>query len=464
MRTGTPPDILLAHAYFLGEDPTEQRVMRPYVPLGILSLAAFLERGGYAVEVFDSTFETPEAFRSMCDRTHPPIVGISVNMMTRGNAVRMITTAKQSGARVVVGGPEPALYAEEFLAAGADAVVIGEGEQTLLALVKAFATGRPGLEAIDGIAFTGKTGVQRTRPRAHIADISTLPFPSREKVNLQRYIDVWKTHHGYSSLSVSTMRGCPYTCAWCSHAVYGETYRRRPPALVARELEMLLRTYTPDLIWFADDVFTISKKWILQLQQEIHSLGLKLAYECITRADRLDGEAVEVLRSTGCKRLWIGTESGSQRILDRMSRQVSVEEVAMATRLARQAGIEVGYFLMLGYDGETREDVEHTVRHVRNTRPDIVLTTVAYPIKGTRYYEEMQGRMKIPSLPFDQWNDRLIEVSGRLSRRFYWFANRRLINEAIVARNPIGSGGRLSRFLPAYAKARVAQLFMFLLG
>jgi len=144
---------------------------------------------------------------------------------------------------------------------------------------------------------------------------------------------------------------------------------------------------------------------------------------------------------------------------------VTVEEVAEATRLARQAGIEVGYFLMLGYDGETKEDVEQTVRHIRNTRPDIVLTTVAYPIKGTRYYEVMKGRMKIPSLPFEQWSDRMIEVSGRLSRRYYWFANRRLINEAIAVRNGNGnrSGVRLSTFLPAYTKAKVAQLFMSLL-
>jgi radical SAM superfamily enzyme YgiQ (UPF0313 family) len=454
------PDILLTHAYFLGEDPTERRVMRPYVPLGILSLSAYLEREGFSTGVFDSTFETPDAFRTLCERIRPPIVGISVNMMTRGNAVRMILTARKSGARVIVGGPEPALYAEQFLEAGADVVVIGEGEETLLALMKSFSSGQPELGSIDGIAYSAAGRVERTRARAHLANISTLPLPAREKVDLKRYLSAWKSHHGYSSLSVSTMRGCPYTCAWCSHAVYGESYRRREPAAVARELQMLLQAYAPDMFWFADDVFTISKKWILQFQEELESLGVKIAYECITRADRMDEEVVIALHSTGCKRVWIGTESGSQRILDSMSRGVTVEEVAEATRLARRAGIEVGYFLMLGYDGETRDDVELTVRHLRNTKPDLVLTTVAYPIKGTRFYELMRGRMNVPDLPFDQWNDRMIEVTGRPSRRFYWFANRRLVNEAIAVRN----GGRLSVLLPALVKAKVAQLFMSFLS
>ncbi len=456
-------DILLTHGYFLGDDPAEQRIMKPYVPLGILSIAAYLDARGFRTQVFDSTFSTFPAFEAELARAQSSVVGIYVNMMTKFAAVRMIACAKRHGATVIVGGPEPAFYAEEFLRNGADIVVIGEAEITLSELLPAIARGHEALRQVSGIAFLDQDGnLVRTPPRAMLQDIDILPAPDRSKVSLAPYLSAWRARHGFASLSMITMRGCPYTCTWCSHGVYGESYRRRSPRLVADEIEWLLASYHPDAFWFADDVFTISHRWLFGLEDELRRRRLSINYECITRADRMNEDVVRSLASTGCRRLWIGSESGSQRILDAMSRRVRVEQVQAMTHLARRHGIEVGMFIMLGYTGETRKDIEATIRHVRASRPDIVLTTVAYPIKGTKFYEENRDSLLLPSLPFGEWNDRMIEITGRCSRRFYWFANRRIVNEANLSRMMNDDGKRWTSIAGIFLKTKAAQLGMLL--
>jgi radical SAM superfamily enzyme YgiQ (UPF0313 family) len=456
-------DILLTHGYFLQDDPTELRVMKPYIPLGILSLAAYLERHGVRAEVFDSTFASRAEFSRILALERPPVVGIYVTLMTRAAALSMAAEAKGSGAAVVVGGPEPVSYAEEFLQRGADVVVAGEAEQTLLELVRALIEKPFHPEGIRGIVFRSSDGdAVRTPPRELMASLDDLPFPAREKADLARYQRTWRERHGFTSLSLNTMRGCPYTCRWCSHAVYGETYRRRSASRTAEEVAQILDRYAPDQLWFTDDVFTINYAWLRQLREEFSRRSIRIAYECITRADRLTEEVLTHLRDTGCRRLWIGSESGSQRILDAMDRRVTVEQVQAMSRLAQNLGISVGMFVMLGYAGETREDIEATVRHVRQARPDIVLTTTAYPIKGTPYYDEIRAAMQIPALDFSAWNDRMIRVTNRPSARYYWFAARRVVNEADVSRALHARNTSVMNALRSFVKAKVAQAGMYL--
>lgn len=454
-------DILLAHAYYLSRDAVEQRVMRPYVPLGILSIAAFLDERGWSTSVFDATFRRPEDFAARLETERPQVVGLYVNMMTKTNALAMAAAAKRFGAFVIVGGPEPPHYAEEFLARNVDVVVIGEGEFATHELLASLRAGHNDFSHVQGIVFRQPDGaIVRTSPRPHIASLDALPFPDREKVDIGDYLRAWKNRHGTTSLSMVTMRGCPYTCTWCSHAVYGESYRRRSVQHVVRELLSLNERYHPDTFWFADDVFTINHAWLFGFAEELRNARLTISYECITRADRMNANVVHALRASGCKRLWIGSESGSQRILDAMSRHVSVEQVQAMTRLAQDNGIEVGMFIMLGYAGESREDIEATIRHVRRCRPDQLLTTVAYPIKGTAFYNEVRDRLILPELPFEVWNDRMIGIAGRYSRRFYWFANRRVVNEAAwsrLSRPPNRAWGKAAL---SYLKAKTAQAFM----
>jgi len=426
-------DILLTHGYFLYEDPKELQIMKPYPPLGILYICSHLRSKGMKAEVFDSTFSSRQQLWDLLRQGPPSILGIYANLMTRPNVVEILRAAKEFGWRTVVGGPEPAAYVQEYLDAGADIVVIGEGEITLGELVPALQS-HTDLNGIDGIAFKSSDGsVIRTKPRAQIKDIDAQPWPAREMIDMSRYVSIWREHHGMGSVSLITARGCPYHCRWCSHEVFGKTHRRRTPASVADELQWLTHRYEPQMAWMADDVFTIHHGWLFEYARELKKRGIKLPFECISRADRLNPKVVETLAEMGCFRVWIGSESGSQRILDAMERGVTVEEVQTAVALCRTAGIQTGMFLMWGYEGEELSDIEATVEHVKKTDPDIFFTTVAYPIKGTPYFAEVASRVEDLKL-WEKGSDRDFRIRERHSRQFYKFADRLLRSEVELHR------------------------------
>jgi radical SAM superfamily enzyme YgiQ (UPF0313 family) len=428
-------DILLTHGYFLYEDPKELQIMKPYPPLGLLYICSHLGSKGLHAEVFDSTFSSRQELWDRLQKEPPSVLGVYANLMTRSNVVEILRTAKQFGWRTVVGGPEPGAYVAEYLSAGADVVVIGEGEITLEELVPALREPSVDrLQQIDGIAFRSVDGsVVRTKPRAQIKDIDNQPWPARESIDMARYVDTWRQHHGMGSVSLITARGCPYHCRWCSHEVFGKTHRRRNPVLVADELEWLLQRYQPEMAWMADDVFTIHHGWLFRYAAELKRRGIRLPFECISRADRLNSQVVATLAEMGCFRVWIGSESGSQRILDAMERGVTVEEVQTAVALCRSAGIQSGMFLMWGYEGEELSDIEATVEHVKKTNPDIFFTTVAYPIKGTPYFSDVAERVESPPL-WSNSSDRDFRIRNRHSRQFYRFADKLLRNEVELKR------------------------------
>ncbi len=454
-------DILLAHGYFLYEDPHEMQVMRPYPPLGILYISSYLKSRGFAVEVFDSTFRSMDQFENLIAREQPGVVGIYTNMMTKRNVLAMVRYCKQHGATVILGGPEPPYYAQEYLQAGADIIIKGEGELTLEALLPHLAQhGLNKLEAIDGLAFLDDAGeLVETAPRAFIQDLSAHPWPDREAIDIPQYMRVWQENHGQSSISVIHARGCPYTCKWCSHSVYGNTHRRRTPEDAADELLWIKETYNPDLIWYADDVFTINTRWFFSYAEELEKRGVRIPFECISRADRLNQAVVDTLAAMGCYRLWNGSESGSQRILDAMDRKVDVADVQAKTHMLQQAGIQTGMFIMLGYDDETIDDLEATVEHLKISNPDVFLTTVAYPIKGTPYYSQVESRI-LSDKSWEARSDRDLTVAGRYSRRFYSFATRWMVNEVALNRAKRNGGLSLKQRLKLEANVKLGRLGM----
>lgn len=432
--------------------------MKPYPPLGILYICSHLRKKGLNVEVFDSTFSSRQDLWDLLQKGPPSVIGIYANLMTRSNVIEILRAAKQAGWRTLVGGPEPGAYVQEYLGAGADVVVIGEGELTLEEVVPALqASEFTKLDTIDGIAFLGPDGsVVRTKPREQIKDIDAQPWPARESIDTARYVEVWRKHHGMGSVSLITARGCPYHCRWCSHEVFGKTHRRRKPASVADELEWLIDRYQPQMAWMADDVFTIHHGWLFQYAEELKKRGIKLPFECISRADRLNTKVVETLAEIGCFRVWIGSESGSQRILDAMERGVTVEQVQTSVELCRSVGIQTGMFLMWGYEGEELSDIEATVEHVKKTDPDIFFTTVAYPIKGTPYFSEVADRVE-NAKAWNQSSDRDFQVRNRHSRQFYRFADKLLRSEVELKRlghKPDADAASLAALQNGIAEAR----------
>jgi radical SAM superfamily enzyme YgiQ (UPF0313 family) len=365
--------------------------------------------------------------------------------MTKRQALRMMAAARACGARVIVGGPDPPHHAEEYLRAGADVVVIGEGELTLVDLL----SNQRSLCDIPGIVFREGPAIIRTPPRALIPALDAQPFPNRDAVDLDAYLRAWRRHHGFGVVSLITARGCPYTCTWCSRSVFGATHRRRSPANVADEVASIVERYRPDRLWYADDVFAIHRGWTLAYAQELQTRRLRLPFECISRAERIDDAVADALVELGCWRVWIGAESGSQRILDAMQRRVVLDDVIATTARLRRRRIQVGMFIMLGYDGEDESDIRRTIEHLKRASPDIYLTTVSYPIKGTPYYDAIADRVTAES-PWRERTDRDLVVEGRPDRRYYQHARRWIAGE--VGRH---AHWQQRRYLPA-ARAAIS--------
>lgn len=455
-------DILLTHGYFMHEDRHELKVMKPYPPLGIISISSYLKTAGYEVGIFDSTFGTFADYVELLDRKRPPVVGIYANLLTRSRVVDMSRAAKDRGAIVILGGPEPADYPEEYLSRGADVVVFGEGEAALAELLPALAKHGPyALESISGIAYRKEDGgILRTPARPMIENLDSLPDPDREAIDINRYLHTWRLRHGAGSLSLICARGCPYHCTWCSHAVYGHTHRRRSPRRVVQEVESIALRYRPDQLWYADDVFTMHHGWLREYAGELKRRGLHIPFECISRADRLNEDLAALLAEMGCFRLWLGSESGSQRLLDAMRRGVKVDQVQSAAGALKRRGIQTGMFIMLGYEGETEQDLEATVRLLDQSDPDTFLTTVAYPIRGTEYYEKVADRI-ISGSDWQTRTDRDFRVSGRHSRRYYAFATRWMVNSVELRRRK-KPGTELLRRAKAAANAVLGRAGMWL--
>ena len=384
--------IIITHAYFLGEDQMEQKTMMPYPPLGMLYVSAYFEGKGFLNQVFDSTFETEESLSEYLLKEVPDFICIYATLMTKPQIIRLIKFIKSSnrlkGAKIILGGPDVRFNIKNYILHGADYLVIGEGEETTFELVQAL-TNNESLDTVRGIAFSGPTGDIVSTPDRNLLNLDSLPFPARDKINVGLYLAKWKEVHGYNSLNISTMRGCPFGCRWCSKAVYGNSNRRRSPGLVADEISWMQSRYQPDYFWFVDDVFTLNKLWLAKFADELKVRQLQIRFECITRADQLTVEEVRLLKESGCFRVWIGAESGSQKILDLMNRKVRVEEVQKGINSIKKAGMQAGTFIILGYPGENEKDILETVKHLKISDPDFYTITIAYPITGTEMYNEV---------------------------------------------------------------------------
>jgi anaerobic magnesium-protoporphyrin IX monomethyl ester cyclase len=428
-------DVLLGHAYFLKYDIIERRVMKPYPPLGILYLSAYLKRAGFAVEVFDSTFRDFSDFEATVQRVKPRIVGLYANIITRDNVIRLARIAKANGVEfVLAGGPDAPEWCELYFDNGIDIIGTNEGELTLEELIPRLQQkAMQDLEQVRGIIFRKNGRTHRTAPRPAITDLDALPWPDRDVLKMDEYFKAWKSHHGESSVSLITARGCPFHCSWCSSEVFGHTHRQRSPRDVVDEMLMLKERYTPDIMWISDDVLTINKKWTEQFIHEVKARNAQHPYECLSRVDLVDRDILQGLKETGCFRIWYGAESGSQKVLDSMRKGTTVEQVKTAAKITQETGMQAGFFILLGYPDETTADIRMTIDFLKETRPDVIGTSIAFPIKGTEFYARVEDRL----VKNDNWSSRnqnKLLFKGKYPRLYYWFAARWLVKEVNVAR------------------------------
>ena len=428
--------ILFTHAYYLSDDPKEQKIMKPYPPLGLLYVSGYLKSKNISNDVFDTTFSNQTTQLEFILEKKPKVICIYTNLMTKIEVIKLMKILKTETydfPKIVLGGPDVTYNVENYLKAGADFLVIGEGEETTFELYQAIINNSD-IHQINGIAFLENNQVIQTEARTKFKELNELPLPNREAISMQKYLETWKNNHGKSSMTISTQRGCPYTCKWCSTAVYGQSYRRRPAHLVVEEMKMLKEKYNPDAIWFVDDVFTVSHKWLTEFHSEIIKQNAIIPFECITRAERLNDEILQLLKEIGCFRIWIGAESGSQKIIDLMDRRVDINHVKKMIQDTNAIGIETGTFVMVGYPEETIEDIDKTIQYLKEAKPTQYTITIAYPIKGTSLYNEIEDKITIQP-EWESSTDREIDFKRTYSKKFYKYAVSKLVNEVEASRS-----------------------------
>jgi len=394
-------DVLLGQAYYLRFDRKLWRAQQPYAPLGTLYAASYLRSRGHSVALFDAMLARSEAdWADALNSAKPPVAVIyedSFNYLTkmcllrmRQAACRMIDLARRRRCPIVISGSDATDHPEIYLQHGAAAVILGEGEVTLGELVERLKTDGP-LESVAGIAYMdAKQQVRRTPPRPFVKALDELPLPAWDLVDVQRYRAIWKRHHGYYSMNVATTRGCPYHCNWCAKPIYGQRYAVRSPDNVSQEISWLTHEYRPDHISVVDDVFGLQPGWIEKFADRVVESGNRLPFRCLMRADQISDSVTRALVGSGCRMVWMGAESGSQRILDAMEKGVRVEQIRDAARLLHSAGIGVGLFLQFGYPGETWDDIQRTLALTRDVDPEDIGVSISYPLPGTRFYERVR--------------------------------------------------------------------------
>jgi anaerobic magnesium-protoporphyrin IX monomethyl ester cyclase len=396
--------ILVSHSYFLNQDPKQYARMKPYSPLATLLLAALLRRNGHEVALFDATFASgAPAFEAALNAIRPSAVMVmedNFNFLTkmcttvrRDSALAMIEAARSRGCRVAVNGPDVADNPAIYLAAGADAVALGEGEMALAELAELWEHGSGSADQVAGLVLPGPAGLTATRPRGPIHDLDQLPLPAWDLLDVDAYRSAWLGAHGELSWNMASSRGCPYACNWCAKPTFGRRYTTRSPEDVVRELALLKTDIGPGHVWFTDDIFGLDADWVTVFADEVVAAGCRTDFTMQSRVNLMSGRMVEALARAGAREVWLGVESGSQKVLDAMDKGSTVQAARDATRTLKAHGIRACWFIQLGYPSETWEDLIATRDLIRDEQPDEIGVSVAYPLPGTEFHARVHAQL-----------------------------------------------------------------------
>lgn len=450
-------DILFGQSYYLRFDPKLWEAMQPYPPLGTLYAASYMRQRGYQVAVFDAMLAASEEEWDRALERHKPRFAViyedNFNYLSkmcllrmRQAAFKMIAMARRRGCIVIVAGSDPSDHARRYIEQGADFVLIGEGEITLGELLDSLTQrSQTAVENIQGLAFADDMlhmkskslsvrdfatqitfnlqhstfKILRTPRRPDIRDLDVLPFPAWDLVDIPRYRDIWLERHGYYSMNMTTTRGCPFHCNWCAKPIWGQRYNVRSPENVVAEMKWLQENYQTDHIWFVDDIFGLKPGWISRFAELVECQDVKIPFKCLDRVDLLlrEGE-IESLKRAGCHIVWVGAESGSQKILDAMDKGTRVDQIYAAAQALKSAGIQVGFFLQFGYPDEGRADIEKTLKMVRDCQPNDIGMSVSYPLPGTKFFDSVKKQLGSQKNWVDS-NDLAMLYSGPFTTDFY---------------------------------------------
>jgi anaerobic magnesium-protoporphyrin IX monomethyl ester cyclase len=401
--------ILVCHSYYLRRDQKQVLRAKPYPPLATLQVVSLLRKAGHRVAFFDAMLaDGTEEYDALLRAEQPQLVlfyednfnflsKMCLDTMRRA-ACDMIATARSTGARVISAGPDVTDAPGPYLNAGADLALIGEGLSALLEVLARLdsnprASGADLTHGLTGIASLGGAELlARGGPRSP-AISAEVGIAAWDLVDMERYRAVWRKAHGYFSLNMAASRGCPFRCTWCAKPIWGNQYLQRDATEVALEMAFLKRSFNPDHIWFADDIFGFRVDWVAEFAASLRAAGASIPFSIQTRADLMSERMAEALREAGCREAWIGAESGSQRVLDAMNKGTTVAEIRVARDRLKAVGIRVGFFIQLGYMGEQLDDILATRDLLDAARPDEIGVSVSYPLPGTKFYDLVKAQL-----------------------------------------------------------------------
>ena len=396
--------VLLTNAYFYRMDPKQWRDQRPYPPYGTIYAASVLRQMGFEVDFLDTNLRerSDEILPFLESRPQYLIIYddgfnyLSKMCLTRMReaALEMIALARPVVDHIIVCSSDSTDHCETYLRAGADFIILGEGELTLQELLEDLQAGSLMPENTLGIAYLAGDQLIKNPRRPVLRDLDQLPDPAWDLVDMEAYRKIWLTSQGYFSLNIATTRGCPFKCNWCAKPIYGNRYNSRSPQRVAAEMKMLMEQYGAEHFWICDDIFGLKPGWVQRFRDEVRNLGIQPAYKIQSRVDLLLKEdTIDALVDSGLETVWVGAESGSQAILDAMDKGTTVEQIYEATRLLQTKKVEVGFFLQFGYLGETLPDIRQTIRMLLDLMPDDIGISVSYPLPGTKFFEKVRSQL-----------------------------------------------------------------------
>ena len=426
--------ILVCHSYFLRFDPKQSQRGKPYPPLATLQCAELLRRCGHQVSLFDAMLADNLAeYEHRLHSVKPQVVLLyedNFNFLSkmclakmRRAAFQMILAARGAGARVIAAGSDVSDAPEPYLRAGADVTLKGEGLPALGEILRRLdlaprASSGELTEGVGGTAMLVHGEVAAINGARLLPEVELTDRAAWDLVDMERYREVWMAAHGYFSLNLAASRGCSFRCAWCSKPIWGNHYLQRRPTAVAQEMGYLKRTFRPDHLWFADDIFGFRVDWVREFAAVVGETDSAVPFTIQTRADLLSERMVEALREAACVEAWLGAESGSQRILDAMNKGTTVKEILTGRSRLKAAGIRVGFFIQLGYLGEQLTDILATRELLAAAQPDDVGVSVSYPLPGTRFHELVKAQLG-PKTHWQDSDDLAMMFQGTYTSEFY---------------------------------------------
>jgi len=363
-------------------------------PLGLAYIAAYLRENGYSdIEFLDYSVLGEEKLIERVKAAKADLAGIGAMSNTFVFAQKIAEVAKNTlDVPVILGGAHATIMPEQVLSdKNIDVAVIGEGELTILELVRAFEADKP-LDGIKGIWFKSAERPKRNEPRPYIENLDILPFPARDLIDMEHYI--WQPEEFpmiVPQTGLMAIRGCPFQCTYCqptAKQMFGLKARARSPKNVVDEMEYLIDKYKLKAIRVGGDTLTADRKWLFGLCNEIKERKIDIPWGAATRVNLVDDEVLKAMKESGCYSIWFGVESGSPRILKEiMNKGITREQTINAFALCRKHSIIAGANIMFGSPTETKEDAELTLDLIRKIEPDCVASYITNPLPGTFLYD-----------------------------------------------------------------------------